>query len=110
MPIAFEKRMRSIRIDRLSTGSTAPIFLGRRTAWRVSEDPAGMSQVHEGVTMKIELAAPGLMLAKDQVLTLPAPEGACVTSEAGVVWITQDGDPRDIVLGAGETFCLERGT
>jgi hypothetical protein len=69
-----------------------------------------MSPVHEGVTMKIELAAPGLMLAKDQVLALPSPEGACVTSEAGVVWITQDGDPRDIVLAAGETFCLERST
>jgi len=60
--------------------------------------------------MKIELATPELMLAKDQVLALPAAEGACVTSEAGAVWITQDGDPRDIVLHAGETFCLERGT
>jgi len=60
--------------------------------------------------MKIELAAPGLMLAKDQVLALPAADGACVTSEDGVVWITQDGDPRDVVLTPGDTFCLERDT
>jgi len=60
--------------------------------------------------MKIEVAAPALSLAKNQVLALPSAEGACVTSDAGIVWITQDGDPRDIVLAPGETFCLERGT
>src|SRR5690349_9068516 len=69
-----------------------------------------MSAAHEGVTMKIELAAPGLMLSKDQVVAIPSPEGACVTAEAGAVWITQDGDLRDIVLKAGETVCLDRGT
>ena len=58
--------------------------------------------------MKIELAAPGLMLSANQVLALPEAQGACVTSESGTVWITQDGDPRDIVLQAGETACLER--
>jgi len=60
--------------------------------------------------MKIEFAAPGLMLAKDQLVALPDPAGACVTSEDGTVWITQDGDPRDIVLNPGETVCLERDT
>ncbi|HUP06250.1 MAG TPA: DUF2917 domain-containing protein [Caldimonas sp.] len=60
--------------------------------------------------MKLELSAPQLMLSKGQVVAIPAAEGACVTSEDGVVWITQDGDPRDIVLQAGETACLERAT
>jgi len=27
---------------------------------------------------------------------------------AGQVWITQDGDPRDVILGPNETFTLDR--
>lgn len=34
--------------------------------------------------------------------------GTLVAGLAGNVWITQDDDRRDIVLGAGETFRIDR--
>jgi hypothetical protein len=69
-----------------------------------------MLQAHEGVMMKIELTAPGIVLGKNQVLALDDAQGARLYNEDGVVWITQDGDPRDIVLRAGESFVLDRDT
>ena len=60
--------------------------------------------------MNLELNAPGIVLRKDQVLALDEVRGARLYSEDGIVWITQDGDPRDIVLQAGESVVLERDT
>lgn len=34
--------------------------------------------------------------------------GSTVTARAGAVWITQQGDPRDVVLRPGESFRLAR--
>ena len=35
-------------------------------------------------------------------------EGQQITVLAGVVWLTQANDPRDIILGQGQTFLVER--
>ena len=60
--------------------------------------------------MKIEFSSSGVVMAKDQTLRLPAAAGVRIASQRGTVWITQDGDPRDIVLSAGESVVLERTT
>ena len=60
--------------------------------------------------MKIEFSSSGVLLAKGQTLNLPEAAGVRVASQTGTVWITQDGDPRDIVLRPGESVVLERST
>ena len=37
-----------------------------------------------------------------------ARRGGASSASAGSIWITQDGDLRDIVLGAGEAFDFDR--
>lgn len=47
-------------------------------------------------------------LKKHQHLHMHAACGWTVHAKSGTVWITQDGDLRDIVLEAGESFVLDR--
>lgn len=47
-------------------------------------------------------------LAHRRILNLHDRSGDRVECLDGSVWITQDGDPRDIVLDAGESFMLDR--
>ena len=47
-------------------------------------------------------------LAHSRILNLRNHKGDRVDCLDGSVWITQDGDPRDIVLDAGESFTLDR--
>ena len=60
--------------------------------------------------MKIEFSASGVVLAKDQFISLNGAEGVRIASQRGSVWITQDGDLRDVVLQPGESVVLGRGT
>ena len=58
--------------------------------------------------MKIEFSSSGVLLAKGQTLSLPDAAGVRVGSQSGIVWITQDGDPRDIVLAPGDSFTFDQ--
>jgi len=60
--------------------------------------------------MKSPNRAPGIVLDRGRMLHLDQAEGTRVINQHGVLWITQDGDPRDVVLRAGESFDLDRGT
>jgi len=46
-------------------------------------------------------------LAKDSLLRIRNGRGQSVMVLEGLVWITQDGDPRDIFLEAGQSFTLD---
>ena len=60
--------------------------------------------------MNVSSTTSDIVLARGEILTLDGAEGARITSLGGIVWITQDGDLRDIVLSDGEAFELDRPT
>lgn len=47
-------------------------------------------------------------LRADATATLSARPGQQLVGVRGVLWITQDGDPRDIFVAAGERFVFDR--
>jgi hypothetical protein len=48
-----------------------------------------------------------LQLQHKALYSLPDASSLAVTCEDGVLWLTVDGDPRDFVLEAGESFETE---
>lgn len=48
-------------------------------------------------------------LPERHTLTLPASQGRHIDCLQGCLWITQDGDPRDVVLQAGQRFSGDHG-
>ena len=58
--------------------------------------------------MNIRLNTSPVCLAKSQAVTLTGAEGSQIRCITGGLWITQDRDPRDVVLQAGESFTLDR--
>ena len=49
-----------------------------------------------------------LLLDRWQTVELIDAAGATASLDKGCVWITMDGDRRDIVLGAGQSWTIER--
>ncbi len=58
--------------------------------------------------MNIRLNTSPVCLAKSQAVTLTDAKGSQIRCLSGGLWITQDRDPRDIVLAPGESFTLDR--
>ena len=53
---------------------------------------------------------PGTIIELDarEVVTLPDVRGATLRVTRGTLWITQEGDPQDVVLRAGDSWGVER--
>ena len=47
-------------------------------------------------------------LNKNQTLTLARPKHTQIECFNGCVWVTQDGNPKDILLEAGETLVVDQ--
>lgn len=56
--------------------------------------------------MRIELRSGAIRLAPDQTLKLVDSAGSTVCGIEGWVWITEENQPRDVVLGPGECYQL----
>lgn len=54
------------------------------------------------------ISTPVIHLQRRQVFSLQGRTGQRLDVRSGEVWITQDGDPRDLVLGPHECFTLDR--
>lgn len=46
-------------------------------------------------------------LHKDELLHVAGRRGQCIASRRGTLWLTQDDDPNDVVLAAGQAHRLE---
>lgn len=51
-----------------------------------------------------------LRLQRHATLVVRDPLGRQLRCDSGVLWVTHDGDPKDIVLAAGENYRAERGS
>ena len=56
--------------------------------------------------MRIELEAGAVKLGPNQTLRLRDSAGSTVCAVEGSVWITEENQPRDIVLNAGSCYRL----
>jgi hypothetical protein len=60
------------------------------------------------VAMKLELESPRIPLVAHALARLPDASSTRIVCETGIVWITIDNDPRDIVLAPGQSFLVDR--
>ena len=52
---------------------------------------------------------PDLALRAGEVLTLDDARGKRIVSRLGVVWVTEEGDVKDHIIGPGDSLVLRRG-
>jgi hypothetical protein len=62
----------------------------------------------EGISMDLDLVGASTLLAAHAATGRDARRGDRVECLSGSLWITQDGDPRDCVLGPGDAFVADR--
>jgi len=57
--------------------------------------------------MNVEFNPDGLCLKRNQIVKVSGGLGHTIACDSGTVWVTQEGDLRDIILHAGESFTLD---
>ncbi len=67
-----------------------------------------MSRQTPHPTLELDLDDEPIRLAGRKLLRLHDAPGSTVRALDGSVWITEEGDRRDIVLSQGESFVLQR--
>lgn len=58
--------------------------------------------------MKSDLSFSSIHLAKGQLQRIDDGRGVLVQCQHGSLWLTQESDPRDVILEAGAEFTIER--
>ena len=58
--------------------------------------------------MNLQLEAPVLALETGQIFSLDNACGTSIQPRRGTVWITEEGEARDFVVGPGEAFLVTR--
>jgi len=58
--------------------------------------------------MRNDLRSSIVWLGPDQLLELRDAQGRVLTTVIGTLWMTQEGDPRDAVIGPGDSRRIER--
>lgn len=59
--------------------------------------------------MTLNLERPVIALEAGQLLSLDDAAGTRIISRLGTVWVTEEGDPEDHIVGPGETLLIGRG-
>jgi hypothetical protein len=59
--------------------------------------------------MQVNTKAPFIALKAGQVLTLDDAAGTRILSRSGTVWITEEDDRNDHIVGPGDTLVVARG-
>jgi hypothetical protein len=58
--------------------------------------------------MQLLSQSPVLALGAGEVLTLDDARGTRIRAQAGTVWVTEEADPKDHIVGPGDTRVVER--
>jgi hypothetical protein len=59
--------------------------------------------------MNLRLESPVLALEAGQILSLDDARGTRIQPREGTVWITEEGEAKDHIVGAGDAFLVTRG-
>src|SRR5450755_3337477 len=83
---------------------------GRIHCIRLVTRPFCMRPEHSARRRKMQLKrrSPELALQAGQVLTLDDAQGARILSRRGTVWITEEGNNKDHIVGPGDAIVVAR--